>query len=88
MLRHDFEPGRLIVGLAFTGAGVVYLGSATGGWEPAWFLAIPIVAAGLILGAIAGVLSYAIRRRTRRNAPVEPADTPPDTDDTTTRAAR
>lgn len=68
MLRHEFRPGRLIVGLAYAGAGVAYLGSATGGWEAEWFVAIPIVAAGLFFGAIAGVLSYVIRRRRERRA--------------------
>ncbi|RII21039.1 hypothetical protein DSC45_01365 [Streptomyces sp. YIM 130001] len=66
MLRHEFRPGRLIVGLAFAGAGVAYLGAATGRWETEWFVAIPVVLAGLFFGAIAGVLSYIIRRRRER----------------------
>ncbi|MFI6039029.1 hypothetical protein ACIBBD_33820 [Streptomyces sp. NPDC051315] len=73
MLRHEFRPGRLVAGAAFTLAGVVYAGDAGGLWETPWFAVIPIVVAGLCLAGATGALTRSIRRRhgRRPSAPTE-----------------
>ncbi|AIS00070.1 hypothetical protein [Streptomyces glaucescens] len=77
MLRHEFQPGRLVAGCFLTLAGVVYAGDAGGAWETPWFVVIPLVVGGLCLAGAAGVLSRSIRRRGR--TPGRPSDpwTPP-----------
>ncbi|WP_055493238.1 hypothetical protein [Streptomyces sp. TP-A0356] len=70
MLRHEFQPGRLIAGLALTVAGVLYLGDASGAWETPWFAIIPIVGGGLCLAAVTGLLTRAIRRGRRAHGDV------------------
>ncbi|MFC3578335.1 hypothetical protein ACFOZ0_34770 [Streptomyces yaanensis] len=67
MLRHEFQPGRLIAGAALTVAGVLFLGDAGGAWETPWYVIVPIVNGGLCLAAVTGLLARAIRRgRTSR----------------------
>ncbi|MFI1027764.1 hypothetical protein [Streptomyces sp. NPDC020951] len=76
MLRHEFRPGRLVAGVFFTLAGVIYVGDAGDAWETPWFVVIPVVMAGLFLAGAAGVVAGSIRRRrgpSRRTAP--PTDT-------------
>ncbi|MER6344390.1 hypothetical protein ACWC10_36440 [Streptomyces sp. NPDC001595] len=63
MLRHEFQPGRLVAGFFLVVAGVVYAGDAGGAWETPWFAVIPLVVGGLCLAGAAGVLGRAIRRR-------------------------
>lgn len=65
MLRHEFQPGRLIAGLALTTAGVLYAGDAGGLWHTPWFTAIPLVVGGLCLAAVAGMVAHGIRRRSQ-----------------------
>lgn len=67
MLRHEFQPGRLIAGVFLSGAGVVYVGDASGAWQTPWFAIIPMVSGGLCLAAVTGLLARALRRgRTAR----------------------
>ncbi|MEU9590063.1 hypothetical protein ACGF7W_12520 [Streptomyces sp. NPDC048219] len=68
MLRHDFQPGRLVAGAFLTLAGVLYAGAAGGLWDTPWFVIIPVVTGGLCLAGAVGVLTAAVRgrRRTRR----------------------
>ena len=75
MLRHEFQPGRLVVGAFFTLAGVIYAGDAGGLWETPWFAIIPLVVAGLCLAGATGMVTRSIRRHrgTSRSAPAEPA---------------
>ncbi|POX55491.1 hypothetical protein C3489_10620 [Streptomyces sp. Ru71] len=63
MLRHEFQPGRLVAGLALTVAGVLYAGDAGGLWHTPWFTAIPLVVGGLCLAGAVGVVCRGIRRR-------------------------
>ncbi|MFI9807728.1 hypothetical protein ACIHEJ_25755 [Streptomyces sp. NPDC052301] len=63
MLRHEFQPGRLVAGLFLTATGVVYAGDAAGVWRTPWFVVVPLVVGGLCLGGATGVLARAIRRR-------------------------
>ncbi|MET9820736.1 MULTISPECIES: hypothetical protein [Streptomyces] len=80
MLRHRFQPGRLVAGLFLILAGVVYAGDAGGLWETPWFAVIPLVTGGLcIAGAVGTVARAAHQRRGERRAahPDEPrADLP------------
>lgn len=66
MLRHRFQPGRLIAGTFLLVAGVAYAGDASDAWETPWYVIIPIVSAGLLLAALAGIGTYALRRRSDR----------------------
>ncbi|MEU6141262.1 hypothetical protein ABZ848_12955 [Streptomyces sp. NPDC047081] len=63
MLRHEFQPGRLIAGFFLALAGVVYAGDAGGLWETPWFAVIPIVVIGLFLAGVIGAITGGIRRR-------------------------
>ncbi|MFI8190683.1 hypothetical protein ACIF8T_18035 [Streptomyces sp. NPDC085946] len=63
MLRHEFQPGKLVAGLVLTAAGVVYAGDAGGLWDTPWFAVIPLVVGGLCLAGAAGFLAGRVRRR-------------------------
>ncbi|GAB7103888.1 hypothetical protein JCM4814A_22020 [Streptomyces phaeofaciens JCM 4814] len=63
MLRHEFQPGRLVAGAFLTFAGVVYAGDAGGLWDTPWFAVIPMVVGGLCLAGATGVMAHAIRSR-------------------------
>ncbi|WP_200301856.1 hypothetical protein [Streptomyces adelaidensis] len=75
MPRHEFQPGKLVVGFFLTLTGVVYLGDAGDAWETPWFAVIPLVVAGLGLAGAVAFLNHAIRgRRTSgRASPTSPA---------------
>ncbi|MGV9989702.1 hypothetical protein [Streptomyces sp. NPDC003374] len=74
MLRHEFQPGRLVAGIVLTGAGVLYAGDAAGTWQVPWFAAIPLVVGGLCLAGAVGLLGRAVRRhRTARTAQTGPS---------------
>ncbi|MBT2415172.1 hypothetical protein J7I94_32320 [Streptomyces sp. ISL-12] len=74
MLRHEFQPGRLVAGAFLAVAGVVYAGDAGGLWETPWFAVIPVVIGGLCLAGAVGTLAHGVRRRRR-----PPDHRPPDT---------
>jgi hypothetical protein len=76
VLRHEFQPGRLVAGTFLTLTGIVYAGDAGGAWEAPWFAVIPLVVGGLFLAGAVGVLTHGIRRR--RGSPRTPATTSPD----------
>ncbi|MFE2421381.1 hypothetical protein, partial [Streptomyces hokutonensis] len=65
MLRHEFRPGKLVIGLFLVAAGVAYAGDAGGLWVTEWFAAIPLVLAGLVLAGVVAGVNGAIRRRRR-----------------------
>ncbi|MFD4607591.1 hypothetical protein [Streptomyces sp. NPDC058451] len=70
MLRHEFQPGKLVSGVFLTGAGVVYAGDAAGAWHVPSFLLVPMVVGGLCLGGAAAVVNRAVRRdRDARRTP-------------------
>lgn len=68
MLRHEFQPGRLIAGLFLTFAAVLYAGDAGGVWETPWFAVIPVVTGGLCLAGSVSAMTGLIRRRKRSDA--------------------
>ncbi|MFI2375107.1 hypothetical protein ACH5AO_08580 [Streptomyces sp. NPDC018964] len=69
MLRHEFQPGRLVAGAFLTLAAVIYAGDAGGIWETPWFVVIPVVVGGLCLAGAVGSLTGLIRRRRGRSVP-------------------
>jgi hypothetical protein len=62
VLRHEFQPGKLVAGVFLAVAGVVYAGDAGGVWETPWFVVVPLVVGGLCLAGAVAVLDRAIRR--------------------------
>lgn len=62
MLRHEFQPGRLVAGTFLTLAGIIYVGDAGGAWETPWFAVIPLLVCGLCLAGAAAILARGIRR--------------------------
>ncbi|MFF7274541.1 hypothetical protein [Streptomyces griseorubiginosus] len=78
MLRHEFQPGRLIAGVFLTLAGITYVGDAGDAWDTPWFAVIPMVVGGLFLAGAVGSLTRSIRgRRGRRRT-----STPPEAEET------
>ncbi|MER5751646.1 hypothetical protein [Streptomyces sp. NPDC002088] len=67
MLRHEFQPGKLVAGVFLIVAGTVYAGDAGGLWDTPWFVMIPLVVGGLCLAGAVGVLAKGIRRRRGRD---------------------
>lgn len=76
MLRHDFQPGRLIAGFFLTLTGIIYAGDAGGLWETPWFAVIPLVTGGLFLAAATGTVTHAIRHRRKSVASRETREAP------------
>ncbi|MER7056063.1 MULTISPECIES: hypothetical protein [unclassified Streptomyces] len=63
MLRHSFQPGRLVAGFFLTLAGAIYAGDAGGLWDTPWFVVIPVVVGGLCTAGAVGVCTWAVHRR-------------------------
>lgn len=63
MLRHEFQPGKLVAGVFLALAGALYAGDAAGLWQTPWFAVIPVVTGGLCLAGMAGAVARGIRRR-------------------------
>ncbi|WP_030782345.1 hypothetical protein [Streptomyces sp. NRRL S-920] len=62
MLRHELHPGKLVAGLSLLTVAVVYAGDAGGAWEAPWFVALPLVMAGLLLAGVTAAI-HGIRPR-------------------------
>ena len=78
MLRHEFQPGKLIAGLFVTIAGITYVGDAGDAWETPWFAVIPLLVLGLTLAGAVALLTGAVRRRTRARRAAAPTGNSPD----------
>lgn len=65
MLRHEFQPGRLVAGAFLTLAAVLYAGDAGGAWDTPWFVVFPVVTGGLCLAGAVGSVTSLIRRHRR-----------------------
>lgn len=63
MLRHEFQPGRLVAGNFLALGAATYIGDASGAWEIHWFVIIPVVTGGLCLAGAVALLTGRIRRR-------------------------
>jgi hypothetical protein len=86
VLRHEFQPGKLVAGLFLTVAGITYAGDAGGAWDTPWFAVIPMVVGGLCLAGAVGLLTRAVRnhhtnrrdsRRTTSTPEVDQTPQPP-----------
>jgi membrane protein implicated in regulation of membrane protease activity len=75
VLRHEFQPGKLVAGLFLTLAGVIYAGDAGGLWETPWFAVIPLVVVGLFLAGTVALVTRSVRRRRKARRP-EPTEAP------------
>ncbi|MFH0516705.1 hypothetical protein ACHBTE_05955 [Streptomyces sp. M41] len=71
MLRHEFQPGRLMAGAALTATGALFIGDAADAWHTPWFVVIPLVVGGLCLAGAIGTVARGMRRHRT------PARTPP-----------
>ena len=63
MLRHEFQPGKLVAGFFLTLTGVIYAGDAGDAWDTPWFVVIPVVTGGLCLAGAVALVTHAARRR-------------------------
>ncbi|GHE10708.1 hypothetical protein [Streptomyces alanosinicus] len=63
MLRHEFQPGRLVAGLFLTATAALFAGDAGGLWETPWFVVAPLVVGGLCLATVTAMVTRGIRRR-------------------------
>ncbi|MFJ7420163.1 hypothetical protein ACIQXD_16355 [Streptomyces uncialis] len=55
MLRHEFQPGKLIAGAALSVAGVLYAADVAGNGDLPWWTLVPIVLGGLGVAAVVGM---------------------------------
>ncbi|WP_338400124.1 hypothetical protein [Streptomyces graminilatus] len=78
MLRHEFQPGKLIAGVFITIAGITYVGDAGGAWKTPWFAVIPLLVFGLALAALVALLTGAIRRHIKARRTATSTDGTPD----------
>lgn len=74
--RHEFRPGKLIIGLVMAGTAGAYLGDAAGAWQTPSYVALPAVCFGLLLAGAATWVSYRLRRRAARAASTDSTDAP------------
>ncbi|MFE5869988.1 hypothetical protein ACFQ6V_15255 [Streptomyces roseifaciens] len=63
MRRHDFEPGKLVVGLVLLGCAVAYLGAARGDLHFPSYVLLPVLAAGFCLAGVVSSIAFTVRRR-------------------------
>ena len=83
MLRHEFQPGKLIAGIFVTIAGITYVGDAGGAWETPWFALFPLLMFGCRHAHAHRLPTACYRnppdrclRRARRAASTEKTDAP------------
>lgn len=71
MLRHEFQPGKLIAGAALSVAGGLYAADVAGNGDLPWWTLVPIVFGGLGIAAVVGMATVLWRRtRGARAVPV------------------
>jgi hypothetical protein len=78
VLRHEFHPGKLVLGLFLLIAAIAYAGDAGGIWDTPWFVAFPLLFAGLLLGGAAAAVGYGIRGRSGHRSAARSASRPAD----------
>ncbi|MEV3992161.1 hypothetical protein AB0J57_24940 [Streptomyces sp. NPDC049837] len=78
--RHEFRPGRLVLGATGLAIAALYAGDLAGSWDTPWYAALPLLCAGLLLAGVAGWIGYrARRRRAARAASTESSGAPAST---------
>ncbi|MEV4924458.1 hypothetical protein [Streptomyces roseoverticillatus] len=63
MRRHDFEPGKLVVGLVLLVGAAAYLGAARGDLHFPSYALLPVLVAGFCLAGVVSSVAFAVRRR-------------------------
>jgi hypothetical protein len=66
VLRHEFQPGKVVAGVVLTGTAVAFGGDARGLWTVPWMLVVPLIGGGLCLAGVVGAIGYAFQYRRRR----------------------
>ncbi|MER7106542.1 hypothetical protein [Streptomyces sp. NPDC000229] len=61
--RHEFHPGRLVLGLTALGIAALYAGDAARAWDTPWYAVLPLLCGGMVLAGAAGWIGYRARRR-------------------------
>ncbi|MEU3756009.1 hypothetical protein AB0H17_25125 [Streptomyces olivoreticuli] len=75
MRRHEFEPGKLVVGLVLLGGCFAYLAMAHGSWHFPAYAVLPALGIGFCVAGLVSSLAFAVRRhRTRGGDAAEPVD--------------
>ncbi|GGY75038.1 hypothetical protein [Streptomyces nitrosporeus] len=69
MLRHEFRPGRAVVGIVMLAVAGGYAADAAGTWSVPWTFFLPLFLGGLGLAAAVTWLSYRLRRRREAGRP-------------------
>lgn len=68
-MRHEFQPGRFLLGLTFLAIALAYGGRQDGVWDGPWWLGFPVLGVGLFLaiaGAVVGQLVRGAAKRRRK----------------------
>ncbi|MFI9204801.1 hypothetical protein [Streptomyces sp. NPDC053048] len=68
MRRHDFDPGKLVIGLVLLGGGLAYLAAADSRVHFPSYLLLPVMAAGLCVAGVVSSLAFTVRRHRTRGA--------------------
>ncbi|GAA0484292.1 hypothetical protein ABZ951_29155 [Streptomyces sp. NPDC046215] len=76
MRRHEFEPGKLVVGLVLLACGGAYLAAAHGSWHFPAFVLLPVLGAGFCVAGLVSSLALVVRRHRARGGDRTPADGP------------
>lgn len=74
MRRHDFEPGKLVIGLVLLGGSAAYL-AAAGRWHFPAYVLLPALGIALCVSGAVSALAVSVRRR--RELGAEPGNREP-----------
>lgn len=69
MKRHGFSPAAMLTGLILLALAVAFLADASGAWRLTPQRAAPLVAGGLAMAAVTGLVGRAVRGRARDRTP-------------------
>ncbi|MFI1796791.1 hypothetical protein ACH427_05435 [Streptomyces sp. NPDC020379] len=78
MRRHEFEPGKVVVGLVLLGGCFAYLALAHGTWHFPSYALLPALGIGFCAAGLVSSLTFALRRhRARGGDSPDPLDRDP-----------
>ena len=81
MIRHRFEPARLLLGLVLLFAAAAYLMDASGEWEVPFWVLIVLMPLAFLMAGFTALMTYIARRflaRRRESAPPPLGEMPVD----------
>ncbi|MFG3252261.1 hypothetical protein [Streptomyces sp. NPDC048172] len=81
MIRHRFEPARLLLGLVLLFAAAAYLMDASGEWEVPFWVLLVLMPLALLMAGFTALMTFLARRfldRKRETAPPPLGDLPVD----------